>query len=159
MTHKGSPSVFAYKYDSPLGPITLQSDGRRLTVLDFGIMEHTNFTTLDIFKETASQLDEYFAGARKEFTIPLHTQGTAFQQKVWDALLTIEYGKTCSYEDIAHKVGSPKACRAVGMANNRNSIAILIPCHRVIGKSGSLVGYGGGLDIKVALLKLEQRYK
>lgn len=102
------------------------------------------------------QLDEYFLGRRKEFDFPIRMKGTPFQQKVWAALLEIPYGETRSYKDIAEAVGSPKAYRAVGMANNANPIFIAVPCHRVIGANGSLVGYGGGLDMKKALLELEK---
>lgn len=99
---------------------------------------------------------EYFNGQRKSFDLPLNPKGTEFQKKVWNALLNIPYGSTCSYKDIAVNIGNEKACRAVGGANNKNPIFIIIPCHRVIGKNGSLVGYGGGLDIKLKLLELEQ---
>jgi len=108
-----------------------------------------------LIKKAAKQLDEYFAGKRREFSLPLKFVGTDFQKKVWEALLTIPYGETRSYSEIAEQVGNPKACRAVGMANNRNPISIICPCHRVIGKNGSLVGYGGGLEIKRILLDLE----
>lgn len=104
------------------------------------------------------QLEEYLAGERKRFDLPLCPQGTAFQKKVWEALCTIPYGQTRSYADIAVQIGDPKACRAVGMANNRNPIAILVPCHRVIGKNGDLTGYAGGLEIKRRLLDLEKQY-
>jgi O-6-methylguanine DNA methyltransferase len=103
------------------------------------------------------ELGEYFAGIRKTFDIQYEFHGTAFQEKVWHALAEIPYGETRSYEEIARVVGSPKACRAVGMANNKNPIWIIVPCHRVIGKDGSLVGYGGGLEMKRRLLELEKR--
>ncbi len=105
--------------------------------------------------ETIRQLQEYVTGRRKEFAIPLHQVGTPFQLKVWEELLRIPYGETRTYGEIAARVGNPKGSRAVGMANNRNPIAIVVPCHRVIGKSGSLIGYAGGLDIKQKLLELE----
>ena len=104
------------------------------------------------------QLNEYFTGKRKDFDLPLAPSGTHFQQKVWAQLQKIPYGQTRSYKDIAQSVGSPKGFRAVGMANNKNPIAIVIPCHRVIGADGSLVGYGGGLDMKQSLLDLEKKY-
>ena len=110
-----------------------------------------------ILQQAAKELQEYFAGKRKTFTLPIKfLTGTEFQQAVWAALQTIPYGTTCSYADIAEKVGSPKAVRAVGGANNKNPISIIVPCHRVIGKDGALVGYGGGLANKVRLLALEQ---
>lgn len=106
-------------------------------------------------KEVIHQLKEYFTGKSKKFTIPLHQVGTPFQLQVWKELLRIPYGETRSYAEIAARVGNPKGQRAVGMANNRNPIGIVVPCHRVIGKSGSLTGYAGGLDIKQRLLELE----
>ena len=109
-----------------------------------------------VLKKTVEELKEYFAGERKNFDIPLAPVGTKFQNQVWAALCTIPYGETRSYKDIAVQIGNEKACRAVGMANNRNPIMIIIPCHRVIGANGKLVGYGGGLDVKEALLNLER---
>lgn len=107
--------------------------------------------------EAAKQLREYFAGKRKDFSLPLELKGTDFQKKVWRALQKIPYGKTVTYSDIAKSIGKPKAVRAVGQAINRNPISIIIPCHRVIGKDGSLTGYAGGLWRKEWLLKHEQR--
>ena len=107
----------------------------------------------------AKQLKEYLEGKRRVFDIPLKLSGTDFQLSVWNALLTIPYGKTRSYREIAEQVGSPKAYRAVGMANHRNPIAIIVPCHRVIGADGSLTGFGGGLELKRELLELERRTK
>ncbi len=107
-------------------------------------------------EEAKQQLKEYFAGERRAFDLPLDIYGTDFQQAVWNALMTIPYGETRSYRDIADQVGSPKAVRAVGGANHQNPLSIIIPCHRVIGASGALVGYGGGLDCKRYLLKLEE---
>ena len=112
-----------------------------------------------LLKKAVKQLDEYFAGRRKEFNLPLSMKGTAFQKKVWAALQEIPYGETRSYGDIAKAIGKPKAARAVGMANNRNPVSIIVPCHRVIGSNGSLVGYGGGLKAKEFLLKLEGTLK
>ena len=108
-------------------------------------------------EEAKQQLAEYFAGQRQAFDLPLRMQGTPFQQKVWAALREIPYGETRSYGQIAAQVGNPKAGRAVGMANNRNPIAIIVPCHRVIGANGSLTGYAGGLSVKQELLALERR--
>jgi methylated-DNA-[protein]-cysteine S-methyltransferase len=102
------------------------------------------------------ELNEYFAGERREFSLPLDLRGTEFQLACWHALLEIPYGETRSYRDIAQAIGHPHAYRAVGMSNNRNPVAIVVPCHRVIASSGSLCGYGGGLDIKRKLLDLEQ---
>jgi methylated-DNA-[protein]-cysteine S-methyltransferase len=110
-----------------------------------------------LIKKTAAQLAEYFEGARTSFDVPLSPRGTAFQLAVWNALQTSPFGKTRSYKEIAEQIGNPTACRAVGMANNRNPIVILVPCHRVIGSDGSLTGYGGGLPVKQFLLELEKR--
>lgn len=110
-------------------------------------------------KEAATQLSEYLAGTRTAFTLSLAPAGTAFQQAVWQALQEIPYGETRSYKEIAMRIGKPNACRAVGMANNKNPLAIFIPCHRVIGANGKLVGYGGGLTIKEQLLALEKTSK
>lgn len=109
-----------------------------------------------LIAEAKVQLQEYFDGKRQEFHLPLAPKGTEFQKRVWKALCEIPYGETRSYKEIAQAVGNEKACRAVGLANNRNPIVILVPCHRVIGTNKTLVGYGGGLDIKAALLELEQ---
>ena len=110
-----------------------------------------------VLKEAFRQLDEYFDGRRTEFDLPLAPQGTPFMKAVWEALCTIPYGETATYKDIAIAVGSPKAYRAVGMANNRNPIGIIVPCHRVIGCNGKLVGYAGGTDLKYKLLRLENK--
>lgn len=104
-----------------------------------------------------TQVQEYLEGKRTKFDFPYQLEGTEFQKKVWDALCNIPYGQTRSYKDIAEAIGSPKAYRAVGMANNKNPIAIAVPCHRVIGSNGKLVGYAGGVDMKEYLLKLESR--
>lgn len=109
-----------------------------------------------LLEEGARQLKEYLAGERKTFDLPLRQEGTPFQQKVWQALADIPYGEVRSYGQIAAAIGCPKACRAVGGANHRNQLPIFLPCHRVVGADGSLTGYGGGLAIKQALLRLEQ---
>jgi len=110
-----------------------------------------------LIKKAAAQLDEYFSGKRKVFDLPLKLNGTDFQVAVWKALQKIPFGETRSYGEIARAIGKPKAVRAVGMANNRNPIVIIVPCHRVIGHDGSLTGYGGGLELKRQLLELEQK--
>ena len=114
-------------------------------------------TETPLIKKTSQQLTEYFDGKRKTFNLPLALRGTDFQIKVWKALQNIPYGETRSYGEIAAITGNPKASRAVGMANNRNPIVIIIPCHRVIGHNGSLTGFGGGLELKRQLLELEQK--
>ena len=114
-------------------------------------------TPSDLSDLAAKQINEYFEGSRQAFDLPLEAQGTEFQKKVWSALKEIPYGETRSYKDIAVMIGSPKAVRAVGGANHNNPFIIVVPCHRVIGKNGSLVGYGGGLDMKISLLDLERK--
>lgn len=147
-------------YDSPVGPLTLISNGAALEHLEF---ENPRYAYAPapagkdkILDETRRQLDQYFAGKLKEFDLPLAPQGTAFQKRVWQALLTIPYGATRTYGQQAAVIGQPKASRAVGLANGRNPISIIVPCHRVIGSTGSLTGYGGGMERKKYLLDLEQ---
>lgn len=107
-------------------------------------------------QQAVTQLEEYFAGKRTQFDLCLNAQGTAFQHQVWQKLRTIEYGQTCSYADIAKGIDNPKAARAVGAANGRNPLTIVVPCHRVIGSNGKLTGYAWGMEIKAGLLELEQ---
>lgn len=146
-----------YKYRTIIGPLfILENNGSIVGISNKvegwqGINKET-----EVIKETYRQLSEYFAGKRDSFDIPIKTQGTDFQEKVWNALKQIPYGETRSYKEIAIAIGKPKAMRAVGMANNRNPIMIVIPCHRVIGANGQLIGYGGGLDVKEKLLTLEK---
>ena len=111
----------------------------------------------ELIRKCKQELDEFFEGKRKTFDLPLAPEGTAFQKRVWDALREIPYGETRTYKDIAIAVDSPKGFRAVGMANNKTPIAIMVPCHRVIGTNGKLVGYAAGMEIKTWLLALEQR--
>lgn len=149
----------AYFYNTEIGIITITEENGKITGIRFGKNgQGCELEETPVIKEALRQLDEYFAGKRKGFDLPLSPQGTAFQLKVWQALQTVPYGKTVSYKDIALQVGNAKACRAVGMANNRNPIAIVIPCHRIVGSSGKLVGYAGGLSLKEKLLKLEQQF-
>lgn len=157
--------------ESPLGPLVAAASADKLVLLEFSErrMLETQFDTLrrrfrtgivpgdnELLARLKRELAEYFAGRRRQFTVPLDYPGTDFQHKVWRALLEIPYGETCSYEDIARAVGTPKAVRAVGTANGCNRIAIVIPCHRVVNKGGKLGGYGGGLWRKQALLALEK---
>lgn len=158
--------------DSPLGQILIVEDGAAITHLYFIVGDITSnsdlvFTAETAFpdaalketallKEAGRQMQEYFSGKRKQFSLPLAPAGTAFQQNVWNALRDIPYGQTRSYGQIARTLGNVKAGRAVGMANSKNPISIVIPCHRVIGADGKLVGYGGGLDRKAYLLALEK---
>lgn len=149
-----------FVYPTPMGRITLASDGSSLTQLAFGAVElaGTNTPTA-LTNEAANQVQEYLAGKRTEFDLPLDPQGTVFQQHVWDALQHIPYGETRSYQQVAQMLGKPKAMRAVGGANNKNPLPIIIPCHRVIGANGDLVGYVAGLKIKKFLLDLEQTHR
>ena len=145
-------------YNSPVGRLLVELENGFLVRLDFadGIpAEGKNGNESALLARVAMQLDEYFRGARKNFDLPLNPAGTEFQRKVWDALLAIPYGETRTYREIAEAAGCPRGFRAVGMANNKNPIAIIIPCHRVIGSNGKLVGYAGGLGRKEALLALE----
>ncbi len=116
-----------------------------------------NTVTNPVLVRAKRQILEYLEGKREEFTIPIRMKGTKFQQEVWTALLDIPYAETCSYGDVAKAIGKPKACRAVGMANNKNPLPIIIPCHRVIGADGRMVGYAAGLDIKAKLQSIERR--
>ena len=146
-------------YYSPVGAIQLEYEDDVVTALK-NAEAGTKDEPLSALAELVfRQLDEYFAGTRTEFTFPYRLHGTPFQEKVWEALRQIPYGETRSYKDIAEAIGHPKAYRAVGMANNANPIFIAIPCHRVIGANGSLVGYGGGLEMKKALLELEKKFR
>ena len=148
---------------SPVGPLFLAASAKGLVRLEFEArvmnLDSRKFELRESKRALAPylrELDEYFAGERREFSMPLDLRGTEFQLACWHALLAIPYGETRSYADIARAIGHPQAFRAVGMSNNRNPVAIVVPCHRVIASGGSLCGYGGGLDIKRKLLDLEQ---
>ncbi|MDY3920062.1 MAG: methylated-DNA--[protein]-cysteine S-methyltransferase [Candidatus Limivivens sp.] len=119
------------------------------------ILENGKREETELLLRGRVQLEEYFQKKRREFQLPLSLEGTEFQKLCWNALCTIPYGQTCSYGELAGQIGKPKACRAVGMANHRNPVSIIVPCHRVIGADGSLTGYGGGLELKRRLLDLE----
>lgn len=146
-------------YNSPIGKLLITGNQSAIATITFPIKEAvpaiqwTHSTTQ--FKEVCKQLDHYFTGSLKRFDLPLSPEGTNFQQSVWDQLLKIPYGQTTSYGIIAKKLGNSKAMRAVGSANGRNPIPVIIPCHRVIGSDGSLTGFGGGLPTKSYLLDLE----
>jgi methylated-DNA-[protein]-cysteine S-methyltransferase len=148
--------------NSPIGELILFGDGETVTSLlmngDGTFDDRKGGLTHDqaAFADAIDQLDEYFAGERDEFDLPLQPEGTEFQRAVWSALEQIPFGETRSYGEIAAAVGRPKAARAVGMANNRNPIAVVVPCHRVIGAGGALVGYAGGLERKTWLLDHER---
>jgi len=151
-----------FRTASPVGPLFLAASEKGLVRLEFQArtMKLDPRVELRESKQALApymrELDEYFAGERREFNMPLDLRGTPFQLACWRALLAIPYGETCSYANIARAIGHPQAFRAVGMSNNRNPVAIVVPCHRVIASGGSLCGYGGGLDLKRKLLDLEQ---
>ena len=147
--------MFFSQYESPVGPLTLRADGAALTGLAFGsCAEPPSF--LPLFDESFAWLDAYFSGRDPGPTPPLHPAGTDFQRRVWAALRTIPYGETRTYGDIARQLGKPGAARAVGQANHFNPLPGIVPCHRVNGAKGSLVGYTGGLGRKIALQRLER---
>jgi len=160
------------RHKTEIGELVLGSFGGKLCLLGFGDREmrravdgrikkglDAEFVEQDdeILEKTRKQVDEYLNGNRKEFDMPLLMVGTDFQRRVWKALMKVPYGVTATYGQIAEDIGSPKAVRAVGNANSANPISIIVPCHRIIGSDGELVGYGGGLSVKKRLLKLEQR--
>jgi methylated-DNA-[protein]-cysteine S-methyltransferase len=148
--------------DSPVGPLTLVGADGALAGLYLQQQRHRPDPELfgerddDAFKDIVEQLREYFAGQRHQFDVPLALDGTPFQREVWAALLDIPYGTTVSYGELAARIGRPAAARAVGLANGRNPVSIIVPCHRVIGSDGALTGYGGGLDRKEHLLAFER---
>ncbi len=151
--------IFTKKFCSPLGEMTLSEENGALILCYLGegapgkLIGDRRDTPLLLQAER--ELKEYFAGARREFSLPLDLRGTDFQRQVWQALREIPYGETRTYGDIAARTGNPHACRAVGMANHKNPLLIVIPCHRVIGASGALTGFGAGMDVKEKLLRLE----
>ena len=155
-------TMYWSRFDSPIGTIVIGGDETGITVLgryeDHSEGREVANDEIDMIAEAGSQLDAYWNGELFDFDLPLAPAGTPFQQKVWNALRTIPYGRTASYGEIARKIGSPTASRAVGAANGRNPIAIVVPCHRVIGANGTLTGYAGGLDMKRSLLDLEAKF-
>jgi methylated-DNA-[protein]-cysteine S-methyltransferase len=142
-------------YESPLGLIEIQATEIGVRAINFAHEKNLTEIKNTYNQLVISQLDEYFNKKRTIFDLPLDLEGTDFQKRVWTELLNIPFGKTCSYMDIAKAIGDPKTIRAVGMANGRNKIAIVVPCHRVIGSDGSLTGYAGGMSRKKWLLDLE----
>ena len=155
--------VYMYM-ESPVGALKLVAHDQALVAVMWDNEDHKRVRLAELIEniqhpmllKVKQQLEQYFAGQRQQFNLPLDCQGTDFQQQVWRALLTIPYGETRSYKDIALQIGNEKAVRAVGAANGRNPISIIAPCHRVIGSGGALVGFAGGLDKKQILLSLEQ---
>lgn len=148
--------MFHGYYDSPVGIIEIQGTNEAITLVDF-VDEKKESNENAIIKETIQQLDEYFKGQRQVFDVKVTFEGTPFQEKVWQELMNIPYGEQWSYKKVAERIGNPKAVRAVGSTNGKNKISILIPCHRVVGANGKLVGYAGGLTRKEWLLNHEGR--
>ncbi|MBW4085113.1 methylated-DNA--[protein]-cysteine S-methyltransferase [Paenibacillus sp. S150] len=167
-------AVYYGEMDSLIGPLTLCATEQGLCLVKFGsfvknagdigqwLKEQMGLAKL--YKDSAKlsgavqQLEAYFSGELREFSLPLDMRGTVFQRQVWEALCTVPYGEAASYKDIAVLIGNPKAVRAVGGANNRNPVPVIVPCHRIIGAGGALVGYAGGLGIKSTLLQLEAEH-
>ena len=145
-------------YDTEIGRIKISEKDEKIIGLVFSDYKKEDEIEkeTELIKKAYTQLEEYLSGKRTEFDIEIEMIGTEFQKKVWKELLNIPYGETRSYKDIAIAIGNGKACRAVGNANNKNPIAIIVPCHRVVGSNGSMTGYAGGLDIKEKLLKIEK---
>lgn len=156
-------ALHALRLDTVVGPLTLCSDGTALTGVYFD--RHAGAPALDVrgltpdpvVRQAAAQLEAFFEGKRRSFDVPLRAGGTPFQRAVWAALLTIPFGETITYAELARRVGRPNASRAVGAANGKNPFSILVPCHRVIGAGGALTGYAGGVENKRRLLDFERR--
>lgn len=142
-------------YNSPIGGLMITSEGEKITAVSFVNSERAEGYPTPVIEQCINELDEYFFRGRKFFNVELQLSGTDFQNKVWNELLTIPYGKTISYLELALRIGDINSIRAVGLANGQNPLAILVPCHRVIGKNGDMVGYAGGLDKKIWLLQHE----
>lgn len=143
-------------YNTKIGKLKIEYDNDAITGIAYAKNEKEQGIRSELSDKTVLQLEEYFDGRRKEFDIPIKLRGTEFQKRVWNELLKILYGKTVSYKDIAIKIGNPKACRAVGMANHNNPILIIVPCHRVINENKKLGGYALGFELKRRLLELEK---
>ncbi len=141
--------------ETPCGTLAVYADEDGITAVKFDDVTVQSACPSALTREACSQLNAYFSGQLQQFSLPLSATGTAFQKQVWAALATIPFGQTVSYSVIAHQLDNPKAVRAVGMANSKNPIAIIVPCHRVIGANGTLTGYAGGLHRKAYLLELE----
>lgn len=148
---------FERELRTPIGVVTLRQTDDRISELAFGGRDGRQDET-PLLLQAEKELEEYFAGRRSHFSVPLSMHGTAFQLQVWQALMQIPYGAVVSYGELARKLGKPQACRAVGMANHANPLPIFVPCHRVVGADGKLTGYRGGLAIKRFLLNLEEKH-
>ena len=147
---------YYYSYQTPMGEIFIVEEDDFIVKIKYKEVNGIEKRETQLIKNTYHQLTEYFNGKRKVFDIPIKLSGTIFQQKVWSALQTIPYGEVWSYKHLAEVVDCPKGCRAVGMANNRNPVSIIVPCHRVVGINGDMVGYATGIDIKRWLLDIER---
>lgn len=153
--------MYYSQYDSPVGQLLMIGDGENIHRIDFATtcrpitLQSSWKSDASVFAELTNELDAYFKGSLKNFSVSVAPKGSEFQRKVWAALQQIEYGQTCTYADIAKSIGKPTASRAVGSANGRNPVSILIPCHRVIGTNGTLTGYAGGVKTKQWLLSHE----
>lgn len=145
-------------FNSPLGRLILNSNGQAITAVSFSEIDLQEENTCEVLESCKAQLNDYFSGKSMVFDFPLSPKGTEFQQKVWDELLKIPYGETITYMEMAVRLGDPKCIRAAGTANGKNPIAIVIPCHRVIGTGNKLTGYAGGVWRKKILLELEMKY-
>jgi len=150
--------MFWQTIDSPLGPVHICASECGISKIHLGIKTAIADQPSALTETAAQQLQQYFAGSLTQFSLPLSANGTAFQQQVWQSLCQLPFGQTCSYADIARQIANPKAVRAVGAANGKNPIAIVVPCHRVIGANGTLTGYAGGLQNKAWLLNHEQKF-
>ncbi len=150
--------LFTCTCNSPVGVLHIRSNGDAITAVSF--QEHPVLTseTHPLLDECVRQLQEYFEGRRRVFNLPLQQEGTPFQQRVWKELMTVDFGQTLPYSELAKRLGDIKATRAVGLSNGKNALAILVPCHRIIGRDGSLTGYAGGTDRKKWLLEHEAKY-
>jgi methylated-DNA-[protein]-cysteine S-methyltransferase len=149
-------------YISPIGTLKITENGKAITSVRWDLTREeavNNDPLTPLLQEAVKEFQEYFNGTRKIFDLPIDPKGTTFQCRVWEAVSEIPYGETKAYGEIAQQVGNPKGSRAVGMANNKNPIVIIVPCHRVVGHDGKLVGYAAGLTIKQQLLELEKRYR
>jgi methylated-DNA-[protein]-cysteine S-methyltransferase len=158
-------NIYETRFLSPIGLIIIRGNASGIASLDFVKKEPVRSgaaqlarDTPQVLRDCLTQLDEYFRGERTSFSVPLNLPGTPFQKKVWKALLRIPYGETVTYKDIASAIGNARATRAVGGANHRNPVSIIVPCHRVVGSDGRLTGYGGGLDKKAWLLAHERQH-
>ncbi len=151
--------IFKYSFETKFGTMTAYEQNNKLIRLGFNSAYEGIYRKTVLLEAAEYQICEYIFGKRKAFDLPINPVGTPFQTKVWNELLTIPYGEVRSYQDVAASCGNINAARAVGSANNKNPIMIIIPCHRVIGKNGAFIGYAGGINIKKQLLELEHKYK